>query len=86
MTKPDTLSGPACEGWPGFYVHPSSPEGPYKSVSKTSAIPIFGKNDCGGVAWPYGVAAHDTRPPEWTAEQYEAHLKDRGQAQQLAFE
>ncbi|MFJ2590754.1 hypothetical protein [Streptomyces sp. NPDC087538] len=56
------------------------------TISKTRAIAVFGKNDFGGVAWPYGVAAQDTRPPEWTTEQYEAHLKDREQAQQLVFD
>lgn len=56
------------------------------TVSKTRAIAVFGKNDLGGVAWPYGAAAQPTRPQGWTEEQYAEHLADRAAAQQLAFD
>ncbi|MFB7222435.1 hypothetical protein [Streptomyces sp. NPDC056227] len=55
-------------------------------MNKTSAIAIFGKNDFGGVAWPYGVAAQPHRPSDWTEEAYAEHRKDREQAQQLVFD
>lgn len=55
------------------------------TVSKTRAIAVFGKNDLGGVAWPYGVG--ETIPnPTWTPEQRQAHLEDREEAKQLVFD
>lgn len=54
-------------------------------MNKTSAIAIFGKNDLGGVDWPYGVGAQ-ARNPQWSPEEYRAHLKDRAEAKQLVFD
>jgi len=55
------------------------------AFSKTRAIAVFGKNDAGGVAWPYGVGA--TVPnPTWSPEQHRAHLQDREEAKQLVFD
>ncbi|MCX4606805.1 hypothetical protein OG402_40990 [Streptomyces anulatus] len=56
------------------------------AISKTRAKSIFGTNDEGGVAWPYGVAPQNPKPRDWSPEQYQAHLADREAAQQLAFD
>lgn len=55
------------------------------SISKTQARAIFGKNDEGGVAWPYGVGA-TIRNPSRSPEEQRAHLADRAEAKQLVFD
>ncbi|MFJ7201629.1 MULTISPECIES: hypothetical protein [unclassified Streptomyces] len=55
------------------------------AVSKTRAIAIFGKNDEGGVDWPYGVWPQVPNPT-WSPEEHRTHLKDRAEAQQLVFD
>ncbi|HWU08843.1 MAG TPA: hypothetical protein VN520_21085 [Streptomyces sp.] len=55
------------------------------AFSKARAIAVFGKNDAGGVAWPYGVGA--TIPnPTWSPVQHRAHLEDREEAKRLVFD
>ncbi|WLQ69287.1 hypothetical protein [Streptomyces glycanivorans] len=55
------------------------------TISTTRAKAIFGRNDGGGVDWPYGVGA--TIPnPTWSPEQRRAHLQDREEAKQIVFD
>lgn len=55
------------------------------AISKTRAIAIFGRNDVGGIAWPYGVGEQIPNPG-WSPEELQAHLKDREEAKQIAFD